>query len=535
MKKKTKLIILFIIAALWMARIQAGENAVSSPPEQERSAVSPAAFQPDGNTASPVSGSIDVLLEKPLLINHGTENAALIVTPCAKTYFIAPDLSNIDNLRQFYLEEEAAEKLAKNGFVVYGDAGREFFEIYESNRYSLTPSFVTVDSLMHTYHLYFSHLLKRTEKEYLSDMLTHLSHSMLENNIAQYERLTGSEWETAARRNVAFFTVGTKLLDENTAINDYVKTTVQHELDCINRAESIEISEITESYEDYSQYLPRGYYEGDRQLEQYFKAMMWYGRIHFAQKEEELDKSALLITQALSSDSESAGLWQAIYATTSFFAGASDDMGPCEYASAIREIYGKEASIDDFIGNEEAFSRFHNLTASLSVPRISSIPFADGDGSIIPGFRFMGQRFTIDAAVMQQLIYSNVTANEAGLNRMLPDVLDVPAALGSDMALCILDENGTTGYNGYMEHMTRLRQNLSSENDALWSASLYANWLNTLRPLLTEKGEGYPLFMQNEEWTKKALECFAGSFTELKRVGYGIPGVLQKKIPIYLL
>lgn len=464
-----------------MARIQAGENAVSSPPEQERSAVSPAASQPDGNTASPVSGSIDVLLEKPLLINHGTENTALIVAPCAETYFIAPDLSNIDNLRQFYLEEEAAEK------------------------------------------------------EYLSDMLTHLSHSMLENSIAQYERLTGSEWETAARRNVAFFTVGTKLLDENTAINDYVKTTVQHELDCINRAESIEISEITESYEDYSQFLPRGYYEGDRQLEQYFKAMMWYGRIHFAQKEEELDKSALLITQALSSDSESAGLWQAIYVTTSFFAGASDDMGPCEYASAIREIYGKEASIDDFIGNEEAFSRFHNLTASLSVPRISSIPFADGDGSIIPGFRFMGQRFTIDAAIMQQLIYSNVTANEAGLNRMLPDVLDVPAALGSDMALCILDENGTTGYNGYMEHMTRLRQNLSSENDALWSASLYANWLNTLRPLLTEKGEGYPLFMQNEEWTKKALECFAGSFTELKRVGYGIPGVLQKKIPIYLL
>ena len=254
MKKKTKLIILFIIAALWMARIQAGENAVSSPPEQERSAVSPAASQPDGNTASPVSGSIDVLLEKPLLINHGTENAALIVTPCAETYFIAPDLSNIDNLWQFCLEEEAAEK------------------------------------------------------EYLSDMLTHLSHSMLENSIAQYERLTGSEWETAARRNVAFFTVGTKLLDENTAINDYVKTTVQHELDCINRAESIEISEITESYEDYSQFLPRGYYEGDRQLEQYFKAMMWYGRIHFAQKEEELDKSALLITQAFSSDSESAGL-----------------------------------------------------------------------------------------------------------------------------------------------------------------------------------------------------------------------------------
>ncbi len=33
-----------------------------------------------------------------------------------------------------------------------------FFEIYEMNRYSQIPNFVTVDSLMHTYHLYFSYL-----------------------------------------------------------------------------------------------------------------------------------------------------------------------------------------------------------------------------------------------------------------------------------------------------------------------------------------------------------------------------------------
>ena len=65
---------------------------------------------------------------------------------------------------------------------------------------------------------------------------------MLKNSIAQYDKLKGSEWETAARRNVAFFTVGTKLLDENTAVNDYVKETVEHELDLIHRANSSEIA-----------------------------------------------------------------------------------------------------------------------------------------------------------------------------------------------------------------------------------------------------------------------------------------------------
>ena len=99
---------------------------------------------------------------------------------------------------------------------------------------------------------------------------------------------------------------------------------------------------------------------------------------------------------------------------------------------------------------------------------------------------------------------------------MLPDVLDVPAALGSDTALHILEENGETGYEGYMENMSKLREKLSEENSSLWSASLYAGWLYTLCPLLIVKGEGYPVFMQSEEWTKKDLDCFAGSFTELK-------------------
>ena len=35
-------------------------------------------------------------------------------------------------------------------------------------------------------------------------------------------------------------------------------------------------------------------------------------------------------------------------------------------------------------------------------------------------------------------------------------------------------------------------------------------------PLLEERGEGYPAFMTTAEWTKKRLETFAGSYTELK-------------------
>ena len=439
------------------------------------------------------------------------------MTPCVEPYSIAPDLGNVDNLWQFYLEDGMKDKLAQNGFVVCGNAGNEFFEEYESNRYSQTASFVTVDSLMHTYHLYFSHLMRNTEKNHLAGQLSRLSQLMLADSQNVYETLKGTAWEEAALRTAAFFTVGTCLLDGQTTPDGAAAGSAEEELNRILAADGIDVSTVTGELEDYSQYAPRGYYEGDDLLERYFRAMMWYGRLHFKQESEEMQKTALLITWMLSQDDEALGLWDAVYRVTSFFAGASDD--PCvnEYLPILQEVYGENVSADALAKDTDAFALFCQKTKALTPPSINSQPILEtAETNVIPGFRFMGQRFTIDGAVMQRLIYRNVEEDSAGNRRMLPDVLDVPAALGSDAALEILEGSGATDFSGYPEQMELLRAALSSENDALWSASLYSDWLHTLRPLLTPKKEGYPVFMQNAEWTKKDLECFAGSFAELK-------------------
>ena len=235
------------------------------------------------------------------------------ITPCVEPYTVEPDLSNIDNSWQFWYDDDVREKLVKNGFVVRAGGSAEFFEEYEQNRYLQQASFVTVDSLMHTYHLYFGHLLKNVERDYLLDRLGQLSRLMLTDSKEVYDRLKGSEWESAAKRNVAFFTVGAKLLDDSTEVEDYVKDSVQYELGCIKETEDIFESSITGAMEDYTQYIPRGYYEGDETLERYFKAMMWYGRIHFEQDKEDLDRSALLISQALSEDTQAYELWLLLY------------------------------------------------------------------------------------------------------------------------------------------------------------------------------------------------------------------------------
>ena len=379
-------------------------------------------------------------------------------------YSVSGDLHEITNLEWMEwngLSDTAKAILAQNLFVVEPDFYSEFFGRYEWNRYLQIPNFVTVDSMMHTYHLYFSLLLNRTEKQQL-----------------------------AAR-----------------------------ELSAIYAAQDITPCAVTEDLLDYSQFKPRGYYEGDETLETYFRAMMWYGQINFTQKKEDMNRTALLITLALHDTASDS--WEKLYAVTSFFAGASDDLGYYEYLPAIEAAYGTIPDTELLRADETAYQHYTEQIRTLAAPQINSIPVVDPDGTVNlaeegKGFRFMGQRFTLDAAVMQQLVFNKVRENAQGERRMLPDVLDMPAALGSETALAILTQQGDTAYARYPEQMQMLRKAVKEAPEELWSASLYAGWLYTLNPLLEEKGAGYPSFMTTEQWKKKALETYAGSFTELK-------------------
>ena len=451
------------------------------------------------------------------------------VAPLVPAYTVEADLSNVSGISDgwetpgFFLDDTVKEVLARQGFaIVEGGGGSEFFDLYETNRYDQLPNFVTVDAMMHTYHLYFMHLMKHTEKEQLFPVLTGLTDAMLTSSKAQLSTLAGTEWEAAAKANTAFFAVGAQLMGGGGEIPAEVADIVNAELAAIERSSAIEDSALLTllgadvPMEDYSQYTVRGYYEGDEVLEPYFRTMMWYGRMHFPQSSEVADRAALLMNLAMD---ESFSSWESIYAVTSFFAGASDDCGYYEYRPIIDAAYGEGADIAVLPGNEDGWNKYHALTAAMRPPTINSVVVYDEGTDVdheeeVKGYRFMGQRFTIDAAIMQNLVYNKVGTAEAP--RSMPNALDVPAALGSDAALSILNEIGETNYVNYKENMDKLRSDLASADESLWNASLYAQWLNTLLPILTPKGEGYPAFMQSDAWTRKNLQSFLGSYTELK-------------------
>ncbi|MDI6908047.1 MAG: DUF3160 domain-containing protein [Thermoanaerobacterales bacterium] len=460
------------------------------------------------------------------------EEPVVNVKPAVPAYRVAPDLGNVTNAARFKFSPAARELLARNGFVVVPAQYDEFFWIYEMNRYEEypIPNFVTTDAMLHNYHLYFSHLLRTLEKEKLRPELQALAASMLSGAEEQYRALKGTAWETAARRNVAFFAVAARLLDPAAAVPAYVRPEAERELKLIAEHRETQLSPVMNMgaapdpleglKEDYTQYIPRGHYDRSDELRSYFKAMMWYGRMTFRAKDDSETRSAALITLLLR-DRDRFARWERIYEPTGFFVGKSDDPGYYQYAKLLKEAYGKEPSLSGLTKDTAKWTAFRAAVEKLEPPAINSIPVFDENiqpdrEREIKGFRFMGQRFTLDAAVFQRLIYREVKENGKGERRLLPKGLDIPAAMGSEEAYAILKDMGETDYRGYPENMQKIRDHIAGLDRETWTQNLYWSWLYTLRPLTEPKGEGYPSFMRNQSWTRKQLAAYLGSWTELK-------------------
>lgn len=453
------------------------------------------------------------------------------VVPAVKPYQVEADLGNVTNKDMFRLSDQARSLLAKNGFVVVPTRDlKEFFWLYEENRYAPVPSFITTDSMLHNYHLFFSHLLRVIETERLIPELKALNRAMLEASEKQYAALQGTSWENAAKRNTGFFAVGSALLDNSVVMPAAVKDIVEKELDLIHGHEGIALSplmnmggaqDVVEGLkEDYSQYLQRGHYDRTEALTSYFRAMTWYGRMTFRLKSEDETRSAALVAHALSEDNALTA-WKNIYEPTSFFVGKSDDISPLQIMDLLGSIYGGRPDLKTLASDQSRWAAFLDAAAKLEPAAINSMPIFDETiqpdrQREIKGVRFMGQRFTMDASIFQRLVYREVKEDSVGKSRMLPNGLDIPAALGSDEAYRILESKGETGYRNYPENMAKLRAYVSGLDRKTWTQNLYWSWLYSILPLIQEKPEGYPSFMRNAAWARKGLSTFLSSWAELK-------------------
>ncbi len=447
-------------------------------------------------------------------------------------YTLPVDLSQVQGMDLVELTSSQRALLAQNGFAVTSPVAgeyREFYQIYEQNRYMEVPVFITTDSVYHVYHLLFDKMLRDLETEYFIADIKSLTSTMLAATSAQYQSLRGTTLEDPALRNVAYFAVADRLLGLSDPVPAEANDLMNAELALINAANGEAISPIWDRpdlaldkklIEVYGQYVPRGHYTRSEDLKMYFKAMMWYGRLAFRLMDDFETHRALLLVQALRSATTSDGtsavtLWENIYEPTVFIVGKADDLGYIEYGALSDQVFGQNPDPNKF-ADESLFAQFKQATETLPPPQINSmwVWIWQDTEQATKGFRFMGQRFTLDEYVFGQVIWRKVGTESKP--RGLPKGMDFFAAIGSDEAYSILKGMGEDQYANYGTQMDKVRAEMAALGTDSWTQNLYWSWLYSFQPLIAPKGSAYPPFMQTQAWTRKDLQTALGSWTELK-------------------
>ena len=529
-----------------------------------------------------VGEGTELVLNKPSMSSYYEPAADSGIEPNAAGYELPLDVNQVYNFNAVNSQitiSDCTGLLQQNGFFILedfelptppgtggipGDIREGFVTIYEQLRRMEFYLYVTVDTILHIYHIQFDETLKDIEEaEFIPD-INALTVALLDIAKTDYNEYTG-DLKEAAKRNVAYLSVANKLLDPYATVPSYVSAIVNSELSRIEAHAGMDYSDIFLYQEDYSQYVPRGHYTRSEALEKYFKAMMWYGRMSFILKggtQQEVDDGEALVThynakiQTLQAMhlAQSLGLAQVDTRTgkevldrmssiIDFYVGTADDLTPYEYIEVSDSVFGSDLDLFDLQNEDNYFALKYHLS-KLRPPEIYGgtggedlalwPPFypeqLDELLDITKGMRFFGQRFIPDSYMFQELVFPSVIEptgsftptpftlgdTGGGLARCYPMGLDVMAILGSDTAKNILTEAGDTSYVNYDNQFNMLKDTFDAFDEYHWNKNLYWGWLYALKSLIGGFEDGYPNYMNTEAWDKKELNSALASWTELR-------------------
>jgi hypothetical protein len=399
-------------------------------------------------------------------------------------------------------------QLEAEGFAVVPGTTPLFHYVYDVAVYEGSANYVTTDAAYHTWHLVFDKVLRDTESGALLPVLERLVGRLVENARLQRDELAGSELADAADRVVQLFEAAAALLGLDVGS---IGPLAAAEVALVTEHTRFTASPTTSfgpcdpgsspnNCVDYSLFRPRGHYTRSPDLERYFRAMSLLGQAAFFMDADSL-RLGILATRVIVSSPDIVADWQRIYEPTAFLVGAADDYTPFEVAGVVDSL--SPTGLDDplVFADDTVVAGVAGGLQALRTIQIN--PSA-------PSVRIMGVRFVLDSFVLDRLIEPNV----AGRSQASP--LDVAAAFGSGWAYGLQDAAGETGYDGYDDEMTDLRERIASRTVADWGATVYDAWLYAIDALWHRRGAAFPDYMQGDAWTAKSHQAGLGSYTELK-------------------
>jgi len=468
------------------------------------------------------------------------------------------------NNDKFYSSDTSSQNARRNDdwTTLYGAIGGGYAD-YE--RQPQNSVFVTTDFLTHTYHKLIDEEFSYIEENNFYPTLDELSKNLLKQSASAYSGTTDQNQKDSYERLSSYFLVTSSILENAAAdynkfkqanfvddsksdtkaavlaltdslaksnnVSDNAKNIAKQEITLIFDANQIVPSPLMGKYqpdmsEDYTQYGPRSHYTKNVILRDYFRAMMFYGRMNFLLKSPELTRDAANITQLLSTDELKQ--WESIYQPTTFFVGKSDDLTVYEYSQAE-----KKTGFTPSDESDPAVSKLQSELLTYPNPQIMSSIIVSSSVTATTkedlqkttkGFRFMGQRFTPDAFIFSTLTQGDETPDPATGQKLpsTPTALMVSTLMGSKESATLLDawikDSAPNSDKVLANRMATLQDYFNKTTQQQWTQNIYWSWLYTIKSLFTDSisKTGYPMFVKSEDWDKKTLQTFLGSWTELK-------------------
>ncbi|MBN2525263.1 MAG: DUF3160 domain-containing protein [Deltaproteobacteria bacterium] len=467
---------------------------------------------------------------------------------------------------------------------------------------------LTADAIFNTFHNTFDNLLLGLEIKTLQPMLLELLAELKNESVKRYNALESGATKDAALDVVTYLQVAQSLLDPDAEMIREVSVTTKKEValitahngeaasplfdrisystkecssDCdpcggnnpfcgaTDRETGIYVHCPERYCEDYSQYVPRGHYTYNETLENYFRSVMWMGRMAFLMKSDQSTRAMAVFLDTLKSTTvefndkthSGADLWQHLFKIVGTLVGGIDDLNIAEVDGAVNEALGDAfdlAGLDD----DDQVKKIRDEIEKLRNPKIASTTLASNADKVAEtkGLRVLGQVYLPDSQTTDDLVWEPVGADEKkegweteaeyckvdttidsvdltpeemhcicdeafsdfntpafwDLCRGIPSGLDVAASLSGNADIVQLAENLFGGYAGYTDSLTTLVEMFNNYTEKDWSKSVAWTWLYAIRGLFTGAENGKPPFMRTDRWKNKGLETGLSAWAEMR-------------------
>ena len=446
---------------------------------------------------------------------------------------------------QFQFTKDEKDLLEQNFFMVSErlesrDWASAFINIYSKD----LPLFLSSDFILSTLHNSYDAILQTIEWQFLEPNLKELLHAMYD----RFPSLVSNYGDDGRFGEILkdvdlYISMALSLAEGEVYAPQYDNPDKYQEvMAAVEKEEMVSMTLFTKSRLrklDFSQFTPRGHYnkeiytgESITTLENYFKAMMWLGRIDFlmtappdnpwetgwtADELRRMQLGALLTNEVLYGCGKVENLTRHEQ-IISFMVGPDDNLSTLELKGVKEQFLTKPGDLFNE-DNFEAFRKGLNASDDYGQKIMSNFfyvdPYSSDPGLLPVSFKLLGQKFLVDSYVFSEVVFDRIIFEGKKVWRPLPDPLDAMAALGNEDALALL-ERELDQYK-YASKMAGLKYLIDAYDEEFWEQSLYNTWLGAIRALNPpSSSNGLPYFMQTSAWHHEKLNTQLTSWAQLR-------------------